>query len=89
MAKKDFGVISIFKIIIWICIRNVEFCGKTSEFLPKRCLFIPCISCLNENELNKQVCILKYVEKEFSNPTSQGGREAKTKNIVQLQKHHF
>ena len=89
MAKNDFGVISIFTIIIWICIRNVEFCRKTSEFLPKRCLFIPCISCLNENELNKQVCLSKYVEKEFSNPTSQGGREAKTKKIVQLQKHHF
>ena len=23
--------------------KNVEFCGKTSKFLPKRCLFIFCI----------------------------------------------
>ena len=59
MAKNDFRVTSFFKIIIWICKKNVEFCGKISEFLPKRCLFIFCIFYLNEEELNQQVCLIK------------------------------
>ena len=29
---------SIRRIIIRICQKNIEFCGKTSKFLPKRCL---------------------------------------------------
>ena len=42
MAKKDFRVTSIFKVIIKICMKNVEFCGKTSKFLSKRCMFTSC-----------------------------------------------
>ena len=84
MAKNDFRVTSIFKIIIRICMKNVEFCGKTSKFLPKRCLFIFCIFYLNEKELNQQVCLIKCVENEISNSTShkkkqkKGERGAKT-----------
>ena len=70
MANNDFRVTSIFKIIIRICIKNVEFCRKTSKFLPKRCLFIFCIFYLNEKELNQQACLIKYVENEISNSTS-------------------
>ena len=70
MAKNDFRVISIFKVIIRICMKNVEFCGKTSKFLPKRCLFIFCIFYLNEKELNQQVCLMKYAENQISNSTS-------------------
>ena len=66
MAKNDFRVTSIFKIIITICMKNVEFCRKTSTFLPKRCLFIFCIFYLNEKELIQQVCLIKYVENEIS-----------------------
>ena len=71
MARKDVRVISIFKIIIRICMKNVEFGGKTSKFLPKRCLrlFIICIFYLNKKELNQQVCLIKYAEKEISNST--------------------
>ena len=64
MAKNDFRVTSIFKIIIRICMKNVEFCGKTTKFLPKRCLFIFCIFYLNEEVLNQQVCLIKYVEND-------------------------
>ena len=39
MAKNDFRVTSIFKIIIRICMKNVEFCGKTSKFLPVHFLY--------------------------------------------------
>ena len=70
MARNGFRVTSIFKIIIRICMKNVEFCRKTSKFLPKRCLFIFCIFYLNEKELNQQVCLIKYVENEISNSTS-------------------
>ena len=70
MAKNDFRVTSIFKIIIRICMKNVEFCRKTSTFLPKICLFIFCIFYLNEKELNQQVRLIKYVENTVSNPTS-------------------
>ena len=39
-GQEWFRVTSIFKVIISICMKNVEFCGKTSKFLSKRCLFI-------------------------------------------------
>ena len=74
--------------------KNVEFCRKTSKFLPKRCLFIFCIFYLNEKELNQQICLIKYVENEISNSTSHKKNNHKTKkerevgkNIIQLQKH--
>ena len=50
--------------------KNVEFCRKTSKFLPKRCLFIFCIFYLNEKELKQQVCLTKYAENEISNSNS-------------------
>ena len=87
MAKNDFRVTSIFKIIIRICMKNVEFCRKTSKFLPKRCLFIFCIFYLNEKELNQQVCLIKYVENEICNSTSHKKEKERSKNIIQLQKH--
>ena len=87
MAKNDFRVTSIFKIIIRICMKNIEFCRKTSKFLPKRCLFIFCIFYLNEKELNQQVCLIKYVENEICNSTSHKKEKERSKNIIQLQKH--
>ena len=77
MAKNDFRVTSIFKIIIRICMKNVEFCRKTSKFLPKRCLFIFCIFYLNEKELNQQVCLIKY-ENEIFYSTSHRDRQRET-----------
>ena len=71
MAKNDFRVTSVFKIIISICMKNIDFCGKTSKFLSKRCLFIFCIFYSNEKQLNQQVCLIKYVENEISHSTSQ------------------
>ena len=70
MAKNDFRVTSIFKIIIRICMKDLEFCRKASKFLPKICLFIFCIFYLNEKELNQQVCLIKYLENEISSSTS-------------------
>ena len=70
MVKNDFRVTPVFKIIIRICMKNVEFCRKASKFLPKRCLLIFCIFYLNEKKLNQQVCLIKYVENEISNRTS-------------------
>ena len=87
MAKNDFRVTSIFKIIIRICIKKVEFCRKKSKFLPKRYLLIFCIFYLNEKELNQQVCLIKYVENEISNSTSHKKKRERSKNIIQLQKH--
>ena len=72
MAKNDFRVTSTFKIIIRICMKNVEFC----------------IFYLTEKELNQQVCLMKYVEYEISNSNShQKKKKKRTKNIIQLQKH--
>ena len=51
MAKTDFRVTSTFKIVIRICMKNVESCRKASNLLPKRFLFIFCIFHLNEKEL--------------------------------------
>ena len=80
MAKNDFRMTSIFKIIIRICMKNVEFCRKTSKFLPKRCLLIFCILYLNEKELNQQVYLVKYVENKISNSTLQKKNNNKNKN---------
>ena len=77
MAKNDFRVTSIFKTIIRICMKNVDFCMKTSKFLLKRCLFIFCIFYLNEKDLNQQVFLIKYVENEISNSTSHKKRKKK------------
>ena len=66
MAKNDFRVTSTFKIILRICVKNIEFCGKISKFLPKRCLFIFC------NIYSKDVkatCVINYVENKISNST--------------------
>ena len=93
MAKNDFRVKSIFKIIIRICMKNVEFCTKTSTFLPKRCVFIFYLFYLNEKELNQQVCLIKYVENEISNSISLSKKKKKERErekgakTIQLQKH--
>ena len=79
MAKNDFRVTSIFKIIVRICMKNVEFFRKTSKFLPKRCLLIFCIFHLNEKELNQQVCLIKYVENEISKSTSHKKKKERKK----------
>ena len=73
MAKNDFRVTSIFKIIIRICMKNVEFCRKTSKFLSKRCLLI----------------LIKNLENEISNSTSHKKKEInKTKIEREEQKHN-
>ena len=69
MAKNDFRVTSVFKIII----------RKTSKFLTKRYLFIFCIFYLNEKGLNHQVCLIKFAENEFSNPTSHKKKQQQKK----------
>ena len=79
MAKNDFRVTSIFKIIVRICMKNVEFFRKTSKFLPKRCLLIFCIFHLNEKELNQQVPLVKYVENEISKSTSHKKKKERKK----------
>ena len=84
MAKNDFRVTSIFKIIVRICMENVEFCRKASKFLPKRCMFIFCIFYLNEKELNQQVCLIKYVENEISNSTSHENWKTEKFSLVTL-----
>ena len=65
--------------------KNVEFCGKTSKFLPKRYLLIFCIFYSNEKELSQQVCLIKYVENEVSNSTSH--QKKRRKREREKQKH--
>ena len=88
MANNDFRVTSIFKCIIRICMKNVEFYRKTSKFLTKRCLFIFFIFYLNEKELNQQVCLIKYVEINFLTlpfPPKKKRKEKRSKNIIPLE----
>ena len=49
------------------------------------------IFCLNKQELIQQVYLIKYVENRISNSTSHKnkGKKDRSKNIIQLQKHHF
>ena len=72
MAKNDFRVTFIFKIIIRICKTNVEFCGKTPFYPKDVCsfsvffIYVFFISVF----FILQVCQIKYVENEISNSTS-------------------
>ena len=85
MAKNDFRVTSIFKIIIRICRKKFEVVGKhLSFYLKDVCIFcIFFIFYLNEKELDQEVCLIKYVENEISNPTSK-----KKKKKKEEQKHN-
>ena len=65
MAKNEFKVISVFKIITRICKKIFEFCGKRYKFLPKRCLLIICIFYLNKVELIQQVCSKIYIKNKI------------------------
>ena len=95
MTKNEFSAIPMFKIIIRICIKNVEICGKTSKCLPKRCLLIFYIFYLNEKELNQQVCLTEYGENQISNSTSHKKKvktkktkkwKKRSKSIIELEK---
>ena len=68
--------------------KNVEFCRKTSKFLPKRCLFIFCFVYLNGKKLNQQVCLIKHVENEISNSTSHKEKETEREREREEQKHN-
>ena len=57
----------LFLIIFSICMKNVEFCVKTSKFLPKRCMFIFCNFCSNKKELTLPIHKKKREEQEQSN----------------------
>ena len=87
MAKNDFRMASIFKIIIRICMKMLSFVGKHLSFNPKdACFFIFCIFYLNEKEFNQPVCLIKQVENEISNSPSHKKKKERSKNIIQLQK---
>ena len=65
-----------------------SFVGKhLSFYLKDVCLFSVFYS--NEKESNQQVCLIKYVENEISNYLLQRIKRRRSKNIIQLQKHHF
>ena len=49
--------------------------------LPKRCLFILCISYLSEKELNQQVCLIKYVGNEISHKKKREREREEQKTI--------
>ena len=86
MTKNEFKVISIFKIIIRISKKFFEFCGETSKFLAKRCLFISCIFYLNEEDVNPTSMSEKYIKNEIFNSTSHKTKTQKkrSKKIIQL-----
>ena len=72
MAKNDHRVTYILKIIIKICMKNVEFCRKTSIYVFTQAMSVHFLYfSLNEKELNQQVCLIKYVKNEIPNFTSQ------------------
>ena len=90
MAKNEFELTSIFKIIISTCKKIFEFCGKTFKFLP-RCLFILCAFYLNKEESMQQVSLKRYIENEIFNSTSHKRKKQKkrSKNVIQLDNYHL
>ena len=68
MSKNDFTVLE-SRLFIRLLLGFVR-----KMFLPIKCVFISVIFCnfhVNvEEELNQQVCVIKYVENEISNTTS-------------------
>ena len=70
----------LFKIIVRICKKMFEFCGKPSKFLTKSCLLIFCIFCLIEDELIHQLHLRKYVENEIFCSSSQKAKKVQKYN---------
>ena len=66
MSENDFRVTSIFRIIITIYKRNVEFCGKTSKYLPKKIKIIKYV----ENDISVSTSQEKKEREQRHNPTS-------------------
>ena len=66
MSENDFRVTSIFRIIIRIYKRNVEFCGKTSKYLPKKIKIIKYV----ENDISISTSQEKKKREQRHNPTS-------------------
>ena len=85
MAKNDFRVTSIFKIIVRICMENVEFCRKASKFLPKRCMFIFCIFYLNEKEL--KFLTIPPTQKKEDRERDEQKHNPTSKTFLKLLKH--
>ena len=81
----------LFKIIIQICKRVFEFCGKPSVFVTKSCVLIFCTFCLTENELIQQSHLRNYIENEifYYTLTKNKKQNKMSKTIIQLSKHHF
>ena len=73
----------LFKIIIRICKKMLEFCGKPLTFLAKSCGFIFCIFCLIEEDLIHQLHPRKYIDNDVFYATLQ-----KTSNTKGVQKHN-
>ena len=85
MAKNGFRVTSIFKVIIRICMKNVNFYGKTSKFLCKRCLFIFCFFVVfifnpKTPEILPLVTLVTNYYKLWSDPDE----NLKNKNVVKF-----
>ena len=90
MAKSDFRLTSVFKIVLKICKKNVEFRGKTCTFSPKRSPIISRIFYINKEEWNQQVCLIKYVENEISNSKFHKNKnEREEQKKIQLENFHF
>ena len=68
--------------------KMLSFEGKHLSFYPKDICSFSLFS-LNEEELNQHVCLIKCVEHEISNSTSHKKKRERSKNIIQLQKHHL
>ena len=68
MAKNDFRVTSIFKVIIRICMENVELCGKTSYvFTQKMSLSVHFLYFLFKRKGVKPVSMSNERSKNISN----------------------
>ena len=90
MAKGDFRLTSVYKIVLKTCKKNVEFRGKTCTFLPKTSLIISCIFYINKEKWNQQLCLIKYVENEISNSKFHKKKnEREERKQIQLENFHF
>ena len=84
-----FRVTSIFlRLSLAFVWKMLSFVGKHLS-LPERCLFTFCIFCLNEKELNQQVCLIKYVKNENFNSTSHKKKKKREREREREEQKHI
>ena len=78
----------LFKVIVRIYQKMLEFCGKSSKFLTKSCLLIFCIF-FNWGGVNPSITSEEIYRKSTFTLPHKKTKNKRSKTIIQFHNHHF